>query len=73
MLLLSPAFADSSFAQVALDGSFEGLLRHGNKYPGIVVSRIPADKVSHARDASMLSFLKKIGDDRLAVKPFLFW
>ena len=70
MLLLPPCFSDASFAEIALDGSLEGLLRYGYKNPGMLASRVLSHEVAHARNISVFTLSKKLADERLAAESF---
>ena len=72
MLLLSPSLAYTSFAKVALDGSFEDFLRDGYKNPGMLTSGVLSDQIAHARYTSMFTLGKKSFDKRLAAESFFF-
>ena len=72
MLLLSECLSDASFAEVALDGSLEDLLRYGYKNPGMLASCVLSHEVAHARNISVFTLRKKLADERLAAESFSF-
>ena len=70
VLLLSIAFAYSSFEEIALYGTFEKLLRNGYHDPVLFFARTFPAKISHARHIAVLSFGKKLRDAGLAAQSF---
>ena len=73
MLLLSECLSDASFAEVALDGSLEDLLRYGYKNPGMLTARVLSHEVAHTRNISMSALGKQLADERLAAEPFFLF
>ena len=72
VLLLSIAFADSSFQQIALHSTLEELFRYGYHDPVLFVSGAFEAEVAHVRYIAMLAFGKKLRNAGLAAQSFFF-
>ena len=72
VLLLSIAFADSSFKQIAFYGTLEELFRYGYHDPVLFVSGAFEAEIAHVRYIAMLAFGKKLRNAGLAAQSFFF-
>ena len=72
VLLLSIAFSDSSFQQIALYSTLEELFRYGYHDPVLFVSCAFEAEVAHVRYIAMLAFGKKLRNAGLAAQSFFF-
>ena len=72
VLLLSIAFADSSFQQIAFYGTLEELLRYGYHYSVLFISCAFEAEVTHVRHIAVLTFGKKLRNAGLAAQSFFF-
>ena len=72
VLLLSIAFADSSFQQIALYCALEELFRYGYHDPVLFVSGAFEAEIAHVRHIAVLTFGKKLRNAGLAAQSFFF-
>ena len=72
VLLLSIAFADSSFQQIALYSTLEKLFRYGYHDPVLFVSGAFEAEIAHVRYIAVLAFGKKLRNAGLAAQSFFF-
>ena len=72
VLLLSIAFADSSFQQIALYCALEELFRNGYHDPVLFVSSAFEAEIAHVRHIAVLTFGKKLRNAGLAAQSFFF-
>ena len=72
VLLLSIAFADSSFQQIALYSTLEELFRYRYHDPVLFVSGAFEAEIAHVRHIAVLAFGKKLRNAGLAAQSFFF-
>ena len=72
VLLLSIAFADSSFEQIAFYGALEELFRYGYHDPVLFISCAFEAEIAHVRHIAVLTFGKKLRNAGLAAQSFFF-